>query len=279
LGLNVDNKKLSLVCLLCAAVTGCGGAHYGRIGPPVALPNGPPRTSCEREEWYYAARARVLAQGTTAGVFFNTHYFQAHEGLGVFRTGHKDPQDLDDVLPRMREPKLRRLHEARIEPVDAAERRSLHWALGGLFGLFAGIGAAAALQDESEEVATAAGVTGLAAGIVGVAGALAAQPSGEDQVYADARRKLFILHEDDLRAVARGINTVNSQRRRKCGGRPVPFLDRAPPPAPKPTPPPEPDDRGTSEQPDNVQPETSPEPAGTPVDAGETPAPAEAPQD
>ncbi len=221
---------------LCVQLVGCAGPQVGRIGPAVALPNGPPRNDCERNDWYELAPTRVQATGATAGVLFNTHYSQLVDGLGVFRHEENDPEDLEDVWSRMDEPVLQRKHQARIEPVDAAHQRTLALSLGGLAVGLTGIGIAAAVGDQDRTLATITGVTGLAALVVGTIGALASQPSGEEQLYADARRKLFIAGEDDRVAVERGVNKANSRRRRRCGGTParpsVPQPVRGPAPAP-----------------------------------------------
>lgn len=221
---------------LCVQLVACAGPQVGRIGPAVALPNGPPRSDCERNDWYELAPTRVQATGATAGVLFNTHYSQLVDGLGVFRHQESDPEDLEDLWSRMDEPVLQRKHQARIEPVDAAHERTLALSLGGLALGLTGVGIAAAVGDQDRTLATITGVTGLAALVVGTIGALAAQPSGEEQLYADARRKLFIAGEDDRVAVERGVNRANSRRRRQCGGTPsrlsVPQPVRAPAPAP-----------------------------------------------
>ena len=180
------------------------------------LPNGVPRTECEREEWYDLAPARIEATGYTAGLLYNTHFTQVQDGVGVFRHSSQEPEDLEDVWPKMAEPVLEREHEARIAPVDAAERRTTYWALGGLTGLFGGIITAAAIQDQSQTAANVIGISGVVIGLVGVAGLLASQPSGEDQLYANTRRKLLISGEDDLVAAARGIDAANARRRRDC---------------------------------------------------------------
>ncbi|HVU02870.1 MAG TPA: hypothetical protein VHE30_14015, partial [Polyangiaceae bacterium] len=77
--------------------------------------------------------------------------------------------------------------------------------------------------------------SGLVLGVVGIVGALAAQPSGYDQLEADARRKLFLPKEDDLVAIERGADGANAAVRTRCGGRPAPFRPpRLPPPSPAP---------------------------------------------
>lgn len=189
----------------------------------------------------------------TAGVMFNTHYVQEYEGVAAFRHASRDPEDLEDLWPRMRERKLQKRHQKHIEPVDAAHRRSLYWALGGLGAMGAGIGIAAAVEDESRTAAAVSGVGGIALGLVGAIAALITQPSGERQVHASARRKLFIPGEDNLVAAARGVDRVNAARRRTCGGKPArpglagrhekashkPAPTPAPPSAPTVAPPPE----------------------------------------
>jgi hypothetical protein len=224
--------------IVCVQLAACAGPpQVGRAGPAVALPNGPPRSDCERRDWYEVAPARVQASGATAGVLFNTYYSQRVDGLAVFRHKGSDPEDLEVLWSRMDEPALQRKHQAKIDPVDAAHQRSLFWALGGLAVGFTGIGIAAAVEDKDRTLAAAAGVTGLAALLVGAVGALTSQPSGEDQIRADARRKLFIVGEDDQDAVERGVNNVNSRRRRQCGGAPAllsvpqPVGDPAPAPS------------------------------------------------
>jgi hypothetical protein len=46
--------------------------------------------------------------------------------------------------------------------------------------------------------------------------ALASQPSGEDQIAADARRELFFPEEDDMSAVGRGVDRINNRTRDRC---------------------------------------------------------------
>jgi len=171
---------------------------------------------CERAEWYEAAPARIKAEGATAGVLFTTHFRQEFNGLALFRPGSSDPEPLDDAWQKLAEPELQQLHEARIETVNAAHRHSLYWALGGLGGMAVGIGGAVAVSDSSKEGAAALGIGGLVIGIAGVVGALVTQPSGPDQLHADARRKLFIEGEDDFKAVGRGVERSNLRRRISC---------------------------------------------------------------
>jgi len=209
-------RRAALVSLVFIQTAACGGPQYARIGPPVPLDAGPPRTSCETREWYALAPARVQATGATAGFGFNTYYSQVHEGVAVFRDGSSKPEDLEDLLPKMGEPELARQHQARIDPVDAASRRSIYWSVGGLIGLFGGVGVAAAIQDQSHTAANVFGISGIVLGVVGLVGALVSQPSGEEQLYADTRRKLFIPGEDDLSAATRGVDKLDDQRRRQC---------------------------------------------------------------
>jgi len=53
-------------------------------------------------------------------------------------------------------------------------------------------------------------------GVVGVVGALVAQPSGQDQLEADARRQLFLFPEDERAAVDRGVDRSNLATRNRC---------------------------------------------------------------
>jgi len=149
-------------------------------------------------------------------VLYTLTYEGQFNGLGVFRPGAKEPEELEDVWPRLNEPRLQQLHEARIEPVDAASRRSVYWAVGGLVGMLGGIAGAAAVGDSNPSVAATLGISGLAMGVVGVVGALVAQPSGQDQLEADARRKLFFFPEDDRAAVDRGVDRSNLATRNRC---------------------------------------------------------------
>jgi hypothetical protein len=176
------------------------------------------------------------------------HYWQLHEGLGVYRAQRKDPEELEDVWPALQEPALQRTHQERIQPVDDANKSALRWALIGLVGMGAGIGTAAAIQGETGTGAAIAGLSGLAIGVVGVIGATIALPSPHDEMAADARRQLFFAEEDDLQAVARGVDRSNARRRTLCGGAPaepsqvvaaVPPVRVAPPRATESTPEPE----------------------------------------
>jgi hypothetical protein len=118
----------------------------------------------------------------------------------------------------MEEPQLQWNHEARIKPVEQAETRALTWSLAGLGGIAIGVGGAAGLQKESGAAAAILGVSGLAVGLVCAIAALVNQPSGEDQLAADARRVLFIKGEDDFDAVTRGMTRANATVRQQCGG-------------------------------------------------------------
>jgi hypothetical protein len=268
--------SLAVVCL---GLIGCDGTTFGRIGPPVKLPNDPPRSACEREEWYSLAPARVKAQGVTVGVGYNTVYSKNYEGVGVFQGDDDDPESLDDVFENMKEPALEKSHNARIEPVDDASARSTYWALGGIVGMFAGVGTAAAVEKESGTTAAVFGLSGLAIGIVGVIGALAAQPSGEDQVEADARRRLFLRGEDPALPVVRGVDRANADLRRRCGGTPVPFVPPAElnvpaeAPAPKPAAVPAPET-----PPSTAPPAPTPAPGMQPAEPATGAAPPEAPK-
>ncbi len=221
------------LCMFGTQLVACGGPQLGRTGPAQSLPNGPPRTSCERGDWHELVPARVKSTVMTAGVGYNTVYTKTHEGLGVFSLGDDEPEKLEDLWPRLSEPRLQQQHQSRIRPVDDASKRSLYWALGGLAGMVGGVGLAAAMSKDSPEAAGAFGVTGLVVGLVGVVGALVTQPSGHDQLEAEARRRLFIPGEDDMVAVARGVNRVNGSQRKHCGGQPTPFSNPQPPPGPR----------------------------------------------
>jgi len=203
------------VALSASLSMGCGPSAV-RTGPTVPLPTGAPRTACESKDWYELAPASLNATAATAGIGYNVYYQGQFNGLGVFRPGAKEPEKLEDVWPRLSEPRLQQLHEARIEAVDAAAYRSLYWALGGLAGLAAGVGGAVALSDSHPNLAAASGITGLALSVVGVVGALVAQPSGQEQLEAEARTKLFLFPEDDRAAVDRGVDRSNLAARASC---------------------------------------------------------------
>ena len=194
---------------------GCGPSAI-RTGQALSLPSGAPQGTCERQGFYELAPARITTHAATAGVTYTDLYQADFNGLGVFRPGSNQPEELEDVWPRLNEPRLQQLHEARIEPVDAASRRSLYWALGGLVGLAGGIAGAAALGDSHQEAAAVVGISGLAMGVVGVVGALVAQPSGQEELAADARRKLFFFPEDDRAAVLRGVDRHNLATHSHC---------------------------------------------------------------
>jgi hypothetical protein len=156
----------------------------------------------------------------TTGVGVNTYYARVYEGLGVFRGQRSEPEDLDDLWLKMREPDLARSHQERIAPVDAARARTLAFSLGGLAGLLGGAGIYAATKDSATTGADVALGVGLVLGLVGVVGTLASQPSAHDQLEANARRKLFIGGEDDEEEVLRGVGNANEERRRQCAATP-----------------------------------------------------------
>lgn len=187
-----------------------------RTGPTVPLPTGAPRSACERKDWYELAPASLNATAATAGIGYNVYYQGQFNGLGVFRPSAKEPEKLEDVWPRLSEPRLQQLHQARIDAVDAKEYRAVYWALGGLAGLAAGLGGAAALGDSHPNLAAASAITGLGLSVVGIVGALVAQPSGQEQLEAEARSRLFLFPEDDRAAVDRGVDRSNLAARARC---------------------------------------------------------------
>ena len=213
--MRVSTSGVGLAAMAALAMVACSPSAV-RLGPALAVPSGPPSNACERADFYEAAPARIVAEGATAGVFFNTYYHQDFQGVAVYRAGSKDPETLTDVWPKLNEPRLQQLHEARIEPVDRANRHAVYFALGGIVGLFGGLGTAAAIGDSNRGAATAFGISGLALGIAGAVAALVAQPSGADQLQADARARLFLPPEDDLNAVKRGVDHNNQQVRARC---------------------------------------------------------------
>ncbi|RKG97917.1 hypothetical protein D7X74_40570 [Corallococcus sp. CA047B] len=99
----------------------------------------------------------------------------------------------------------------------------MYWALGGLTGGVAGIGAGAALVNTNSTAAMVAIGTGLVACVVGTVGAYASYPSLNDSLNASARDRLLFPYREDLAAGARGVNTLNGERRRSCGGTSVPL--------------------------------------------------------
>jgi hypothetical protein len=208
-----------ILSLLFSHLVACGsGVQVGRIGRPTTLSSGAPQNSCEREKWVELAPARVVAEGMVSGVMVDTYYRQVNEGFGVFEIDSNDPEDVEDLWADMNEPELEKEHMKSITPVDDAFMDTIYWSLGGLAGMFGGLGIAVAVQEESGEAAAVAGISGLVIGLVGVIGALASQPSGPDQVYADARRTLFIPEEDDVQSVERGVDRINIKQRTRCGG-------------------------------------------------------------
>jgi len=205
-----------LGCGLCIGLVGCAGPGAVRIGDPVALPSGAPRTACEKQGWYELAPARVTETTARGGGYVTYYYSQQIEGYGVFKPGDDEPRALDLVWPKLHTPELQSSHEARIEPVDAARRRAMYWSGGGLVGLFAALGTGVAIREQSQTGAYVAVGTGLVLGLVGAIGGLIAQPSVEDELQANARRKLLIPGEDDMETAARAINAVNGERRLRC---------------------------------------------------------------
>jgi hypothetical protein len=127
----------------------CGaGPQLGRIGAPISLPNGEPRSTCENEGWYELAPTRIETHTVRGGGNVQTHYFQLHEGVGVYRPHEEDPQDLENVWPSLRQPGLQQAHQARIQPVDDASTAATWWFVAGLIGLGGGLGAAPPLHQE-----------------------------------------------------------------------------------------------------------------------------------
>src|SRR5258708_10756920 len=109
-----------------------------RAGAPIVLPSGQAQNACERTGWYEATPARLVAEGESSAVIVTIQYRREFRGLALFRPGNSEPETLSDVWPKLDDPRLQRLHDARIEQVDAAEMRSLYWAGGGLVGMAGG---------------------------------------------------------------------------------------------------------------------------------------------
>lgn len=228
---------------------GCGPSiKMGRIGGAVALPTGPARNACEAQGWHEIAPARATAEGAVSQGLRTVYYSEVFEGVGVFRAESDTPLETPDILPAMQEPELQAAHMRPIEEVETAESQTVVWSLIGLVGLGAGVGTAAAIQEDSPGGAAAAGLSGLAIGLVGSIAALVAQPSGEAQLRASAHKQMFLLGVDDMRAVARGVHRVNGRRRQSCGG-----------PAPGPLP----DSWPEAPAPNKTQPTSGPAPAPT----------------
>lgn len=192
--------------------------QVGRLGASVPLPNGAPVNACEVHDWRELAPTRVIAEGTTTGGLVTTQYTAVVEGQGVYRPGEKEPLDLVPLLPAMGEPDLARAHMAPIENVDDKEAAVLGWTLGSLGGMGLGLGIAAGIGDKNPTAAAVAGVSGLAFGLVALVVALASQPSGDEQLRADAYRHVFVPKLEDWTAVQRGVDHLNTARRQQCGG-------------------------------------------------------------
>jgi hypothetical protein len=216
--MKVGDGRARWLYALALALAGCSPVQLGRIGPSMPLASGTPAGACERQEWLELAPARVAAMSVTFGLYPDTQK-ELREGLGIFRPGEDEPEELEDVWPQLQEPALQRAHEARIAPVDAAALRTTMWSVGGLVALGTGVGVAAAIGEDEPKAAVAVALTGLGLEIVGLVMALVSQPSGDAQRYAETRRELLIAGEDDLDAAVRGVSRSNFRSRARCGKR------------------------------------------------------------
>jgi len=169
---------------------------------------------CKRK--YELAPARILAEAQTVNFAGTTNFHKEFEGYGLFVPGSDEPERLDELWLQMREPKLQRGHEAYTKPVDDANQRVAIWSVVGLVVGGTGIGTAAAVQERSQTAANVAGLLGLGVLLVGAVAAIESQPSGESQVEAEARRRLFLRGEDDPRLILRGVNGLNTRQRVAC---------------------------------------------------------------
>src|SRR6516164_744510 len=146
-------KAVSRAAIGCLSMylAGCAsGPQLGRLGQPLPLPNGGPRSACEREGWYEVVPTRIETSTMRGGGSVQTYYYQRQEGLGVYRSQQEDPENLEGVWPRIEEPGLQHAHQKRIQPVDSASTTATWWFITGLVGLAAGLGTAAAIQKESK---------------------------------------------------------------------------------------------------------------------------------
>ena len=197
----VRSHLQSLLVALATALL-CSCTHIARTGPAVPLNIGDPTGACEQEGWLELAPAKFLPWGSS-GV----------HGVGFFRPGQADPEELERVVDRLQEPTLE-AKVAHYRRTNAATRRALYWSLGALGSMTVGVGTAAALNDRNHSAANVFGIAGLALGLVGVIGAIIVMP-WQDADAAEAGQYLF-SDPADLRAILRGTERADQAVRQGC---------------------------------------------------------------
>jgi len=210
-------RKLNPIAfpLILAGVTACGPSAV-RMARPLPSQAPAPTTECERENTFELADTEMTVEGSKSYGIFIAPYSDKMQGLGVYRLGSEDLEELDDLWLRMDEPTLQVSHQARIQPVDDAAARVIYWSLGGIAVMGAGLGTAAALQDTNSTGAAVAGIGGLALGLTAAIIAIASQPDIPDQMAAHGRRYMFVPGEDDEAAMLRGVTKLTMSARREC---------------------------------------------------------------
>jgi len=194
--------------------------HMRAVGPPLAVPPGPPTSRCEAAQWLYLVPADVdRDERTVRGA---PDYYRYARGVGV-TVGLPPvgttmfPLPVTDVLHRPSSAALLRRHLA---PTSGSHGRR---AVG--FGVIVGSAVLAALggvavagatsaDDAQTTVVSILGVGGI--GLVGILVGLAILPSDEMQGAMLYREHLFYPHEDDLDEARSSVAAHNTWRRQRC---------------------------------------------------------------
>jgi hypothetical protein len=212
-----------VLVLLC----GCSGVSVIRDAPPLRLDGGAPLSECERDGYLEIARALVIATATstTTDAWGHTHgQSREAKGLAIFRIGAAYAENLNELLPRMGDPRLAAIHLQRTSSIESRSTTADVLSYGGgavaivAGGAFLGIFAGRSAEGDSSFTPAMSVSLGLAgAGLVAAIVGEIVRPSLSEQTYAGVRRYLLLPGEDDLDSAAAQVERHNLDVREQCG--------------------------------------------------------------
>lgn len=214
-----------LLGLVSAGAMGCA-TTVQRLDGELPTPSGPARGSCESSSWLTLAKTR--AQVPTAD---GRSTAPRDDGVGVYRTGSSDPEDLTDLGEELGSTPTLDRHTAAVGRTRSDQWLGAGLGAGGLIAL--GIGTwlfASSFETEtsrrsdgslSEKQAinggrAAAGGLLVGAGFgLGIA-AIIVSPSSAERAKADQQRYVYLPPDDDPRELDALVGKHNASVRERC---------------------------------------------------------------
>lgn len=215
-------RPVLLAVLLTSA--GCANTVY-RVEGQAVTPKGAPRSECERGEWLVVApsRADIAPEGKKLS--------EPHEGLGLYRVGSEDPQNVMDHRETLGPDETFERREALLGSHDTKAMVAAGLGIAALASIGVGTGLFVS-AFETEETTRADGSRqeetridglrgGLGGGLVGLGFALgiaglSVSPGHADRTRANAARYIFLSPEDDPEKVEAMVARHNATIRRRC---------------------------------------------------------------